>query len=38
MKEIDVPLVSDDELEVSSNDQDKLTGIAESETRGNRRK
>ena len=32
MKEIGVPLVSDDELEVSSSDQDKLTGILESET------
>ena len=32
MKEIGVPLVSDDELEVSSSDQDELTGILESET------
>ena len=32
MKEIGVPLVSDDELEVSSSDQDELIGILESET------
>ena len=31
VKEIDVSLVSDDELEVSSSDQDELTAIVESE-------
>ena len=32
MKEIDVPLVKDDELEASSSDQDELSGLVESET------
>ena len=32
VKEIDVPLVKDDELEASSSDQDELSGLVESET------
>ena len=38
VKEIDVPLLSECELEVSSSDQDELTGLIESETSRTRRK